>query len=1436
MIRTNGALLRAGLFFVFKLTLAWCCFSGSAHAGCWVWDYFTNGVYTGSGPVTCDPVEWIRTGAGVQKLMDGGGGGAGEVGNKGNADGKKDPKKDPCNTKGNPIVYSTGNKIEPETDFESKGSSGLSFHRTYNNYWDGIGILGRNWLTDYDYKLAFNDSSPSGTCYPKPGGTCATPPTSVTTFWAMRPDGIQIKFNYNATQGVWWEDKPNPISKIVRNADGTYTLYGESHNVERYSATGYVLSVMSEQGVGWTFTYDANNYLKKVAHTSGRYVLFAWTGSQLTRVTDPQGNQYNYTYLANRDGAGSNLLLSATLPGSVPTTITYYYEDARFPFGLTGKDFNGTRYSTFAYDAAGRAILTQHGSGLQTMDKYSFSYTDPGDGTLTVLETNPLGRQTTYRFVNGNISSTTGSGGANCMGTSKTHTYDANGYDFQETDFNGNITQYTYAATGQLQQKIEAFNKPIARTTNYQWDADPTRNRLVSVTLVGMSKTSYTYDTLGRLATVSVQNLSSNGVANQVRTTTYSYTTFANGMMKTVTVDGPLPGTADAVVSTFNASGDLTSVTNGMGLTTTYSAYNGLGEVGRIVDPNGAVTDYTYDAQGRMVNARTYPNGAAADTSLTYDATGLLTARTTPDGVTQNYTYDITRHLSAIWSGTGSAQQEEDRNYDPMGNVTSTQDRNLVGHYHDQCTKWWKDGEGYNECIESVQVWVPAGTVTRSSSTSYDGLGRIWTVGGNGGQNFQATYDANDNPAVMTDSLGKTTTETFDALNRLVKSVDGRGGITQYTYDADDNVTSVKDPRGLVTAYVYDGFDQLWSKSSPDSGTTSYTYDANGLRTGMTRADGSATTYAFDAIGREISASSGGKTQSETYDTCTNGKGRLCIVSDDQGTLTNTYTPQGTIASQTSVIAGVAYTTSYTYDALGRVSSITYPNGVVVRYSSANGQLSSMTVTINGVTGNVVSALTYQPFGEASGWTYGNGLLRSNAYDLDGRLTSIATTVPSTNAMIQSLSFGYDANNSLTSVTNGVVALLTQNFGYDELTRLTSVTSGSGNWSWGYDSNGSRTSQTGPQGSTTLTPASSSNSLRSITGVGARSLGVDVLGNRISDAGSAGTLSLHFDSFNRMDSSTWVGTITSYRVNPYGQRTYKATTNGPWTHFIYGTDSTLLSESTTSGMTDYLWMGNTLVGMVRNNTLYAIHTDHLGRPEMVTGPTQAIVWRASNFAFYRIVSQDNVGGLNIGFPGQYYDVETGLWNNGFRDYDSSVGAYVESDPIGVAGGINTYAYANGNPVSLVDWHGLCPKCTQKKAAFIAANSKAAAQIATQLNVPAENVLGLSAEETGWGTSSIAMNANNFFGIHAGAPGSIGTYVTSGGARVSEYPASTGYLSSGLSFASNFGSLVQGISDSAAFAQALVPKFNTANAKTGGNPDFVKLVNGAINGVKGCVDQ
>ena len=498
--------------------------------------------------------------------------------------------------------------------------------------------------------------------------------------------------------------------------------------------------------------------------------------------------------------------------------------------------------------------------------------------------------------------------------------------------------------------------------------------------------------------------------------------------------------------------------------------------------------------------------------------------------------------------------------------------------------------------------------------------------------------------------------------------------VVTYTYDAADRVTSVTDPRGLVTSYNYDGLGLLWQQTSPDTGATTYSYDGNGRRSSMTRANGVQTAYSYDTLGRLANLSAGGQSQSFTYDTCANGIGRLCAAADTTGSVGYSYTPEGWISGRAFTVGSTSYTLGYSYNAMGQVAAVVYPDGNQALYSYTNGVVSSVSLNVGGTTITGASQITYQPQDKAmAGWSSSNGLSTTLSYNTDGRLTGI--NVPN----VQSLGLSYDNADRIVQLTNGIIPGLTQSFGYDDQSRLVSVYGDIDNEAYQYDANGNRIAQTVNGASMSLGYDSASNR---ITSAGSMTFGYDAQGNTTTVNGAS---QLQYNAFNRLA----IGAGNTYYVDPQGQRLMK-TVGSTVTYFAPEENNNLLAENDGGAWVDYVWLNGRLTGRVSAGQVQAIHVDQVGRPEAVTNASQAVVWRAQNMAFTRTVTTSNGVTLNIGFPGQYYDVELGLWHNGFRDYSDGMGRYIENDPVGLAGGINAYVYVLNDPLSNIDQLGLWP--------------------------------------------------------------------------------------------------------------------------------------------------
>jgi len=339
----------------------------------------------------------------------------------------------------------------------------------------------------------------------------------------------------------------------------------------------------------------------------------------------------------------------------------------------------------------------------------------------------------------------------------------------------------------------------------------------------------------------------------------------------------------------------------------------------------------------------------------------------------------------------------------------------------------------------------------------------------------------------------------------------------------------------------------------------------------------------------------------------------------------------------------------------------------VIAYGyNAMGQVAS--ITVDGST-TILSGAERYPFGGVKKWSWGNGQVSERSFDLDGRVKSY-TLGPS----------------------GGTYADLSQVFGYDSLNRLVSATLAAGQTQgFTYDSNSNRLTHTVNAATTSYTYPSTSHKLSSLSGATTRSFTYDNAGNITNSQGITYT----YDGRGRMKQA---GTVT-YLVNGLGQRVRKYT--GSDQYFAYDEAGRLIGEydSTGAPIQETVWLGDLPVAVIKPATptgfnVFYIWADHLGSPRLITDTANQSRWDwAHTDPFGNSAPNENPAGAgvftyNLRFPGQYYDVETGKHYNYFRDYDPALGRYVQSDPIGLLGDLNTFAYVAANPLKHFDVWGL----------------------------------------------------------------------------------------------------------------------------------------------------
>jgi RHS repeat-associated protein len=554
----------------------------------------------------------------------------------------------------------------------------------------------------------------------------------------------------------------------------------------------------------------------------------------------------------------------------------------------------------------------------------------------------------------------------------------------------------------------------------------------------------------------------SNGKLNYVEDTngnriTLQYTN--NNLTKLVHTNG------DSLTLTYNAQGRINKITDSAGQATTYS-YDTTGEnLLSVTGVDGTIT-YTYDTgnvAAKKYSLLSVKSDLGYQRSFEYDNQGRLTKESS-NGNTQTltYSYDNVGGVT-VTDSTGASQtvllddggnagqirgvnnQNLLFNYDADGNLLGvtlpngsqssysydskdnlTQQTNLLG----QKTKFTYDAT-FNQLTSFTD---PKGN---GVGYSYDTKANLNKITYSDGSTQQFTVDALGNITSYINRRGSNISYTYNTSGLLTKKQYGNSSSVNYSYDTRGNLTSVVDGTGTM-AMQYDTANRLTKITYPNGRSLSYTYNADGQRTKLVSSDGYTVNYTYDTVGRlkSLTNGTGQNIISYAYDSA----GRLIKETNGNGTYTTyEYDLQDQLTKLVNYKANNTVNSKYeyTYDNLGRRTTMTTLEGVFKYGYDAIGQLTSVITPTNRTI-----TYTYDAAGNRIGVT-----------------DSGVTTNYTTNNLNQYSNVGngvytYDTDGNLISKTQGGQ---TSNYTYDAESRLVKVVTPSGTWDYEYDGLGNRT-------------------------------------------------------------------------------------------------------------------------------------------------------------------------------------------------------------------------------------------------------------------------------------------------------------------------------------------------------------------------------------------
>lgn len=1082
---------------------------------------------------------------------------------------------------------------------------------------------------------------------------------------------------------------------------------------DTYDQHGNLASSKDPLGSTTTFTYDAFGDTASQTDPAGRTLTYSYDplGHLLTTTLDgytgnPSSPQPPVNLVEESrayDPAGR--LASVTAVNGTQTSYTYYGNNKLASSYIPDPDSSTGQsdVTTYTYDPDGNITGETKPGGLVVTDTVNAanqvvsSTADPAGADLTTSTTyNPDGNITassiadggaaetataTYNAMDELMSSTVADGNTNLT---TRYTRDQRGLVTSVTDPAGNTTYYQ---NDEAERPVVETLPPVQSqngtggaavtanpvyTTGYDAFGDITESSDADGNI-----TTAAYDQDGRQTSVTAPPYTPPGATSPVAATT---TMTWNSIGQETSVTDPLGGKTQMG---YDQLGDLTSQTDADGGTWT-NTYDPAGEQTSVTDPTGAQTQATYDGRGRRITTTQLVRqntSAAYTTTYGYDDAGNQTSLTSPAGVTATAAYNALGEMTSSTDGAGNTARY-----------------------------------AYNLNGQEAKVTLPDGS---GASATYDQAGRMTAVSqlGSAGtvlRTATAGYDPDGNMTSSTDFRGTTTTAAYDPtgeLTALTQPVTAAKGIQlSYGYDLNGNPTQQLSGNGNTTWTTYNSRGLPQAITEPQAGrytsaadtTTTNAYDADGNLTQQTLPGGVQITSSYDPMGRLLTESGNGATaatasRTYTYDTAGRILSAATAAAGTQGSPgyqpatsdTFGYDDRGLLLAA----AGSAGTSSFGYNASAQLTSDTGPSGTSTYTYNAAGLLATDTDAASGTTGTY----SYNNLGQVTSISYGTGNdTRAFTYDPLHRLAS-STLSTAAGTQVAAISYGYDTDNDITSMTTsglatagGGTGTVTNTYGYDLGGRLTSWTAApasgtAATTSYGYDNDGNLTSSgtttysydsrdqlTSDSKGNTYSYAADGDLIAQIAPGGAvTSYTSDAYAQQITDAGASYT----WDALNRVTSAT-AGTISIALT--YSGATGQLTSDGTATYSrdpggaLVGINSTAVGSTLAlSNQHDDLVGTFTRAGAaLASSTTY----DPWGQVIAAAGPA-----------------------VQIGYQGQWTDPATGQVNMGSRFYSPARGNFLNYDttPAG-----NPYAYAGDNPVTVTDITGHSPDQDSSSAGHI----------------------------------------------------------------------------------------------------------------------------------------